>query len=155
MTFDDAFELLIGHEGGYVNNPADPGGETRFGISKRAYPGEDIKAMTLARAKTLYLRDYWGPAGCDGVPSAIRFDLFDMAVNSGTRAAIKCLQGAAGCAADGVLGPNTLQAVGVLDGARLLARFNGARLQFMTDLPTFATFGKGWARRIASNLLRA
>lgn len=154
MNFDSAFELLIGHEGGYVNNPADPGGETRFGISKRSYPGEDIKAMTLARAKTIYLRDFWAPAGCDGVPPAVRFDLFDMAVNSGVRAAIKCLQGAAGCPQDGVLGPKTLQAVGTLDGAKLVARFNGARLQFMTDLPAWASFGKGWARRIASNLKR-
>lgn len=154
MNFDSAFELLIGHEGGYVNNPADPGGETRFGISKRSYPGEDIKTVTLARAKTIYLRDFWAPAGCDGVPAAVRFDLFDMAVNSGVRAAVKCLQGAAGCTQDGVLGPKTLQAVGALDGAQLAARFNGARLQFMTDLPTWASFGKGWARRIASNLKR-
>lgn len=155
MTFDEAFEILIGHEGGLVNHPKDPGSLTNFGISQRAYPGENIKAMTLARAKTLYLRDYWGPAGCDGVPAAVRFDLFDMAVNSGVRAAVKCLQGAAGCTQDGVLGPKTLQAVGVLDGARLSARFNGGRLQFMTDLPTWSSFGKGWARRIASNLMKA
>jgi lysozyme family protein len=154
MTFDEAFAALIGHEGGYVNNPADLGGETKYGISKRAYPGEDIRNMTLDRAKAIYLRDYWGPAGCDGVPDAIRFDLFDMAVNSGVRAAVKCLQGAAGCPQDGVLGPKTLQAAGALDGAQLAARFNGARLQFMTDLPTWASFGKGWARRIASNLKR-
>jgi lysozyme family protein len=155
MTFDEAFAALIGHEGGYVNNPADPGGETRFGISKRSYPGEDIKAMTLARAKTIYLRDFWAAAGCDGVPDVIRFDLFDMAVNSGVRAAVKCLQGAAGCPQDGLLGPNTLRAVGALDGAQLAARFNGARLQFMASLGTWSTFGRGWANRIASNLLRA
>jgi lysozyme family protein len=155
MTFDEAFELLIGHEGGYVNNPADPGGETRFGVSKRSYPGEDIRNLTLARAKQIYLRDYWGPAGCDGVPAAVRFDLFDMAVNSGVRAAVKCLQGAAGCDQDGILGPKTLQAVGVFDGARLSARFNGARLAFMASLSTWPTFGRGWANRIASNLMKA
>ena len=155
MTFDDAFEQLIGHEGGYVNHPADPGGETKYGITKRSYPGENIAGMTLARAKQIYLRDYWGPAGCGSVPAAIRYDLFDMAINSGVRAAVKCLQGAAGAEQDGILGPRTLQAVGVLNGARLAARFNGARLQYMTDLKKWPFFGKGWARRIASNLMKA
>jgi lysozyme family protein len=155
MTFDEAFELLIGHEGGLSDNPADPGGLTRYGISQRSYPGENIRALTLGRAKTIYQRDFWGPAGCDGVPAAVRFDVFDMAVNSGVRAAVKCLQGAAGAEQDGVLGPKTLQAVGVLDGARLSARFNGARLAFMASLPAWKDFGRGWANRIASNLLRA
>jgi len=155
MTFEEAFQLLIGHEGGYVNHPNDPGGETKYGVSKRAYPGEDIKNLTLDRAKAIYLRDYWSPAGCDGAPYAIRFDLFDMAVNSGVKAAVKCLQTAAGSTADGVLGPNTLRAVAAMDGARLAARFNGARLQFMASLGTWSTFGRGWANRIASNLLRA
>lgn len=154
MTFDEAFELLIGHEGGYVNNPADPGGETKYGISKRAYPGEDIKNLTLDRAKAIYLRDYWVPAGCQNVPDSICFDLFDMAVNSGIKAAVKCLQTAAGCTVDGVLGPKTLAAIAALDGARVSARFNGARLQFMASLGTWSTFGRGWANRIASNLLR-
>jgi lysozyme family protein len=154
MTFDEAFQALIGNEGGYVWNPADPGGETKFGISKRACPGEDIKNLTLERAKPIYLRDYWGPAGCDSVPDAIRFDLFDMAVDSGIKAAVKTLQTAAGCAADGVLGPKTLQALGVLAGPKLEARFNGARLQFMTSLGTWSTFGRGWANRIANNLLK-
>lgn len=155
MTFDEAFERVIGHEGGYTPGRGDPGGETKFGISKRSYPGENIPGMTLARAKQIYFRDYWGPAGCDSVPAAIRFDLFDMAVNSGVRAAVKCLQGAAGAEQDGILGPRTLQAIGVLDGARLAARFNGARLQFLTDLSTWPTFSRGWARRIASNLMKA
>lgn len=155
MTFDEAFERVIGHEGGLVDHPNDPGGLTRYGISQRSYPSENIRAMTLDRAKTIYMRDYWGPAGCDSVPAAIRFDLFDMAVNSGVRAAVKCLQGAAGAEQDGILGPRTLQAIGVLDGARLAARFNGARLQFMTDLSTWPTFSRGWARRIASNLMKA
>ena len=83
MNFDAAFLKLLGHEGGYVNHKADPGGETNFGISKRSYPGEDIKGMTVERAKFIYHRDYWGPAGCDAVPDGLRFDLFDMAVNSG------------------------------------------------------------------------
>jgi lysozyme family protein len=155
MDFDAAFERLIGHEGGYVNDPRDPGGETKFGISKRAYPGEDIASLTLDRAKAIYRRDYWGPAGCDAVPDAIRFDLFDMAVNAGVKPAVRTLQGAVGADADGVLGPKTLMAVNSADAGKLLARFNGQRLKMLADLPTWDRFGRGWARRIASNLLEA
>lgn len=156
MTFDDAFLRLVGHEGGYVNDPRDPGGETKYGISRRSYPGEDIAGMTLERAKTIYRRDYWGPAGCDAVPVGIKFDLFDMAVNSGVKPAVRTLQRAAGLpdrAVDGVLGPRTLQAVQAMPEARLLARFNGARLEYMAGLTNWPAFGRGWARRIAANLL--
>ncbi|MEY4250946.1 MAG: hypothetical protein RJA87_2579 [Pseudomonadota bacterium] len=154
MTFDEAFDILIGHEGGYVNHPRDPGGETKFGISKRAYPALDPKALTLEQAKAIYRRDYWGPAGCDRAPSALRFDLLDMAVNSGVKVAIKTLQRAAGVNDDGLIGPTTLSALSQSDPKALQARFNGARLMMMTDLETWPSFGKGWARRIAANLLR-
>ena len=155
MNFDQAFEKMIGHEGGYVNNPRDPGGETNFGISKRSYPGEDIRAMTLAHSKELYKRDYWGPAGCDAAPDGIKFDLFDMAVNSGVKAAIRAVQTAAGETVDGVLGARTLQAIQNMPPARLVARFNGARLAYMADASGWPAFGRGWARRIASNLMDA
>ncbi len=155
MDFDTAFRLLIGHEGGYVNNPADPGGETKYGISKRSHPGEDIVGMTLERAKQIYKHEYWGPAGCDTVPAAIKFDLFDMAVNAGPRTAIRALQRAAGETDDGIIGPLTLQAVSSMPAARLIARFNGERLEHMASLPHWPAFGRGWARRIASNLKRA
>lgn len=155
MKFDDAFELLIGHEGGYVNNPRDPGGETKYGISKRSYPGEDIPNMTLARAKAIYLHDYWGAAGCDAVPDVIKADLFDAAVNSGVHAAIRMLQRACSADPDGILGPRTLMALQSMAPARLVARFNGSRLEFMASLATWPTFSRGWARRIASNLLQA
>lgn len=155
MDFDRAFERLIGHEGGYVNHPSDPGGETKYGITKRSYPNEDIRGMTLERAKAIYRRDFWGAAGCDAVADAAKFDLFDMAVNSGVKTAIKTLQRAVGAAPDGVIGPMTMQAISNMPGPRLVARFNGARLQFMTDLHTWDDFGKGWARRIAANLMEA
>lgn len=154
MTFDEAFDLLISHEGGYVNHPGDPGGETRFGISKRAYPSVNIKALNLNQAKAIYRRDYWTAAGCDRAPEAVRFDLLDMAVNSGVGLAIRTLQRAVGVADDGLIGPATLSALDQCDPKGLLARFNGARLQMMTDLVTWPTFGKGWARRIAANLMR-
>lgn len=155
MNFDQAFERLIGHEGGYVNDPRDPGGETKFGISKRSYPAEDIKGLTLERAKAIYRRDFWGVAGCDAVPDAMKFDLFDMAVNSGPVTAIKTLQRSAGVTPDGLLGPITLQALNSTPAPRLVARFNGNRLDFMTDLKTWPVFGKGWAKRVASNLKEA
>lgn len=155
MNFDAAFERLIGHEGGYVNHPNDPGGETKFGISKRSYPGEDIAGLTLERAKAIYARDFWGPAGCDALPLALKFDVFDMAVNSGVRAAVKMLQGAVGETQDGIMGPRTLQAAQSMPAERLRARFNGKRLEFMASLPTWPSFGRGWARRIAANLMES
>lgn len=153
MTFDEAFVKLIGHEGGYSLDPRDRGGETKFGISKRAYPLEDIKALTLDRAKLIYRRDYWGPAGCDAVPPAVKFDLFDTAVNSGVGRAIRLLQRAVAETEDGVLGPRTLQAVQSMPADRLRARYNAHRLLFMADAPTWPAHGRGWARRVAANLL--
>jgi lysozyme family protein len=155
MNFDKAFEILIGHEGGFVDHPKDPGGATKYGITKRTYPTEDIPNLTLERAKELYRRDFWGPAGCDALPETVRFDVFDMAVNSGVRAAIRMLQCAVDETPDGVLGPRTLQAVQSMPAPRLVARFNGLRLEFMAGLSTWPAFGRGWARRIASNLMLA
>lgn len=155
MNFEQAFEKLIGHEGGYINHPSDPGGSTNFGISHRAYPGEDIKGMTLERAKTIYARDYWGPSGCDALPDGAKFQVFDMAVNSGVRAAVQTLQRAVGATADGVLGPLTLQAIQSMPTPRFIARFNGGRLAFMAGLSNWPAFSRGWALRIADNLMEA
>lgn len=156
MTFDEAFERVIGHEGGYVDNAHDPGGRTKYGISQRAYPGEDILGMTLTRAKFLYFRDYWGPAGCDSLPPEVRFDMFDLAVNSGVKGAIKLLQTVVGTAADGILGPKTLAAANSMPPLRLAARLSGARIEFIANLPDqwWQEFGRGLMRRIASNLKR-
>jgi lysozyme family protein len=153
MNFDQAFDKLIGHEGGYVNDRRDPGGETKYGISRSAYPGENIAAMTIERAKTIYARDYWGPAGCDALPDAAKLQIFDMAVNSGVQTAIKTVQRAVGTTPDGVLGPLTLQAIQSMPAARFVARFNAQRLAFMAQLPTWPAFGRGWAMRISSNLM--
>jgi lysozyme family protein len=155
MDFNTAFERVIGHEGGYVNDPRDPGGETKFGISRRSYPMEDIAALTLERAKGIYARDFWGPAGCDAVPDGARFALFDLAVNSGVRTAVKLLQHAVGETEDGVLGPRTITAATSMPPARLVARLCAARLKLMTDLQTFDTFGRGWTRRVLSILQEA
>lgn len=155
MNFDKSFERLIGHEGGYVNNPLDKGGETNWGISKRSYPTLNIASLTQYDSKAIYLRDFWKPAGCDQVPESVAFALFDMAVNSGVSRAVKTLQACVGTTQDGVLGPVTLAALAALDPVRVVAKFNGARLAFMADLPTWPAFGRGWARRVASNLMEA
>ena len=155
MTFDEAFAKLIEHEGGYVNDPADPGGETKYGISRRAYPGEDIAGMTLERAKTIYQRDYWGPAGCDAVPPGVKFQVFDCAVNSGVAATIKLVQRAVCTVPDGVLGPQTLMAIQSMPVPRFVARFNAQRLALLVGLPTWPRFGRGWVLRAVDNLMEA
>jgi lysozyme family protein len=150
--FDAAFDALIGHEGGYVNDPRDPGGETNWGISKRSYPAVNIKALTRDGAKAIYKRDFWDKVRGDELPYPVAFNLFDGAVNSGVIRSIMWMQAAAGVADDGKFGPITLGAILAADPDRLAARYNGLRLKFMTDLSTWPTFGKGWARRIAANL---
>lgn len=160
MKFDDAFSKLIGNEGGYVNDPADPGGETKFGISKRAYPNLDIAALTLDQAKAIYLRDYWQPAGCEVVPDLLKFDLFDTAVNTSApgdcRTAIKMLQHAVDQVEDGVFGVHTLQALNSQDPIRLLFRFDAARLVYYSQIhneQVWDKFGRGLIRRVAANML--
>ena len=153
MDFDQAFDKLIAHEGGYVNDRRDAGGETKYGISKRSYPGEDIAVMTLERAKAIYARDFWGPAGCDALPDAAKLQVFDMAVNSGVKNSVRAVQKAVGETIDGVLGPRTLLAIQTMPPSRFVARFNGARLFFLTTLSDWPAFGRGWAKRIATNLM--
>ena len=154
MNWDDAFDKVIGHEGGYVNDQNDPGGETKYGISKRSYPDEDIAGMTLTRAKEIYKRDYWDKCKCGELPHPLDFVTFDAAVNSGCGRAAKWLQQAIpGVTVDGIIGKQTLTTAKVFDGYALAARASAHRLHWMAGLPTWEHFGKGWARRIASNLM--
>ena len=153
MNFDIAFAKLIGHEGGYTSNPKDPGGETKFGISKRSYPAVDIADLTVDDAKAIYKHDFWDRAQCDRLPPDLAFQVFDGAVNSGIGNSIRWLQEAAGVAVDGVVGPLTLRKVGDMDTGIAIARYNGVRLKFMASLSTWDVFGRGWARRIAANLM--
>lgn len=153
MDFDKAFDRLISHEGGYVNDPRDPGGETNWGISKRSYPNLDIKNMTREQAKEIYRADFWNVLG-EAHP-AIKFQVFDFAVNSGISTAIRKLQAAIGVADDGHWGPRSAMALKMLDVNDVLLRFLAYRLNFMTGLSTWDRFGRGWARRIAQNLMHA
>lgn len=159
MNFDQAFDRLLGHEGSYSHNPADPGGETMWGVTARVarahgYPGP-MRDMPRSTAKAIYRKLYWKAVKADQLPSPVRFDVFDGAVNSGVRQSIQWLQRAAGmpeAEVDGLVGPHTIQAVLAAGPSAVASRYNGMRLQFMTGLKTWPTFGKGWARRIAANL---
>lgn len=155
MNFDQAFDLLLGHEGGYSNHPSDPGGETMFGITARVarangYLG-DMRAMPRHVAKDLYRKLYWNKVRADELPADVRYPLFDAAVNSGPAQAIRWLQRAVDVQDDGALGPMTLDATHRM-GGQAGVRMTAERLDFMTSLPTWPAFGRGWARRIASIL---
>lgn len=153
MNFDMAFDRLMGHEGGYVNNPSDPGGETNWGISKRSYPNVDIKALTRDDAKAIYRRDFWEVMG--NASPAVTFQVFDFAVNSGIDTALRKLQTAVGVADDGHWGPVSRAALERMDENDVLLRLLGQRLAFMAKLKAFDVFGRGWAARIAQNLAYA
>lgn len=159
MNFDTAFERLLGHEGGYVDHPKDPGGATRFGVTvhvarAHGYTGH-MRDFPLDLAKQIYRATYWDAVRADDCPPALRFDLFDAAVNSGPVQAVKWMQLAVGVLDDGKIGTKTLLAMKMADGPAAAARFNGHRLAFLASLPSWTTFGRGWARRIAANLIAA
>lgn len=152
MNFDQAFDRLMGNEGDYCNVPGDPGGETRWGISKRSYPDLDIKNLTRDQAKEIYRRDLWDRAQMDALPGALAFQVFDFAVNSGIETAVRKLQAAAGVADDGHVGPVTMDAIRSQPQDRLVMRYVAQRLRFWARLSTFAKFGAGWTNRAAADL---
>lgn len=156
MNFDEAFDILIGHEGGFVDHPSDPGGATRWGVTEKVarangYEG-DMRILPRDFAKQVYKRKYWDAVRADELPEALRYSVFDGAVNSGPSQAIEWLQEALDVGVDGKLGPITLRAAKSADAVRAAILVNALRLDFMTSLPTWGHFGRGWARRIVGNL---
>lgn len=164
MIFDEAFARLIGNEGGFTDNPADTGNwtggavghgicrGTNWGISAAAYPNLDIKSLTCDDAKAIYLRDFWQAGHMDAMPGALAFQAFDAAVNHGIEEANRLVQAAAGVTQDGAIGPVTLAAIASKEPDDLVVLFVAARLDFWTGLSGWDDFGKGWARRAASDL---
>lgn len=148
MSFDRVVEFVLKHEGGYVNDPRDPGGETKFGIAKKFYPNEDIKNLTTERAKAIYREDYWLKAKCDQMPLAIGMMVFDSAVNQGTVASAKILQRALKVADDGVIGSGTIRALGSVKTADLLKEMAAQRAKYYADTRNVDRFGLGWYRRL-------
>lgn len=153
MNFDTAFEKLLGHEGGYSDHAADPGGKTRFGITEAVarevgYRG-DMRELPVELAKRIYSDRYWRAVKADELPELVRYAVFDAAVNSGPTQSIRWLQRAVGVDDDGIIGPRTIAATKQLHGNDLRCRLLAQRLRFMAGLANWPAFGRGWARRIA------
>ena len=156
LTFVQIFNRLIGHEGGYVNDPRDPGGETNWGITKRTaqangYQGS-MRAMTREQAYKIYYSAFWLRYQCDKMPEAVAYQFFDAAVNHGLGNASRMLQRAVSVVDDGIIGNMTIAAIKKMAISDVIMRLNAERLEFYCKLSTFATFGKGWVRRVAGNL---
>lgn len=147
-NFDRCMTEVFKHEGGYVNHPSDPGGETNMGISKRSYPKEDIRGMTRERASQIYRRDFWAKIKGDDLPAGLDMVAFDAAVNSGPSRGAKWLQQALGVPADGKIGPVTINAARQQYAPAAIQRAIGFRMAFLKGLPTWSKFGKGWAKRL-------
>ncbi len=156
LTFTQILNRLIGHEGGYVNDPRDPGGETNWGITKRTaqangYQGS-MRAMTREQAYKIYYSAFWLRYQCDKMPEAVAYQFFDAAVNHGLGNASRMLQRAVGVVDDGVIGNMTIAAIKKMAISDVIMRLNAERLEFYCKLSPFTTFGKGWVRRVAGNL---
>jgi lysozyme family protein len=162
--FHSICDIVLGTEAGYTANPHDPGNwtggavlsgdckGTKYGISAAAYPHLDIANLTIDAARDIYRRDYWDVVGCDSLPPAVALVVFDGAVNSGVGTSARWLQAAVGAEADGNVGNVTLAAVRATiaktGGAMLCAELMAQRIVYDASLPTFKTFGLGWARRV-------
>ena len=149
-------EMILHHEGGYVNHPKDPGGETNLGVTKRVYEDfggtKDMKDLVREDVEPIYKKNYWDRMKCDDVPAGLDLCLFDFGVNAGTGRSAKYLQRMIGTVADGGIGPNTLRALGNYieevgtEGA--IKNFQSTRQEYYESLSTFETFGRGWTRRV-------
>lgn len=151
MRFEELIDHILDFEGGYVNHPNDPGGETNFGISKKAYPNLDIKNLKKREAEEIYKKDYWDKMRCDEMPKGIRFILFDCAINQGIDRATRLLQRSLGMPegqVDGIIGPKTLKASKEMDEQSLMLNLALMRYDNYTKNPRWEVFGKGWAKRL-------
>lgn len=159
-NFDEALKVILRHEGGYVNHPKDPGGITNLGVTKDTWEAwtktpataATMRALTPSDVAPLYRARYWDECRCDDLPSGLALCVFDFAVNSGPGRASRYLQNMVGAGADGKVGPQTIAAVSAYVGKHgapeAIRQFQNARMKFLSQLPTFATFGRGWTRRV-------
>jgi len=158
--FESVVKMVLEHEGGYVNHPSDPGGETKYGISKRAYPDVDIAELTEEDAASIYKRDYWDRIKGDDLPVGVACVVMDYAVNSGISRASKALQSVCGIAnGDGIIGPASLNAVWTTvkntSEEDVINAVTTQRQEFIRALKIYETFGKGWERRIDETRAKA
>lgn len=147
-VWDSAFDLLMINEGGYVDNPHDKGGETKFGISKKQYPNLDIPTLTLDQAKEIYHKEYWTRYRCQHLPDCLSVCLFDAVVNSNSLRMIKILQESLGVTADGIIGNETIGACNRLPLRPIVEKFMDKRLEYLMSLKDWKYFGKGWLARV-------
>jgi len=156
-NFDAALKAILHHEGGFVNHPADPGGMTNLGVTKKVWEewvGHEVdekqmRALTPELVGPMYKAKYWDKIKGDDLPTGVDYAVFDAAVNSGPGRAAKWLQSCVGVEPDGGIGPKTLAAVAAFKPAELVEDYAKRRLSFLMDLPHWGTFGKGWGRRVA------
>ena len=154
--FTESLQEVLREEGGFVNNPRDPGGMTNLGVTRRAYEAwlgrsvseAEMRSLTPAKVAPFYREMYWDKCRCDELPAGLSLLVFDCAVNQGVGAASRLLQTAAGSAADGVLGPKTMAIVKVQSPRDLVHELAFQRaLRYMTT-GGIEFFGKGWAKRL-------
>lgn len=161
MSFHHAVLHVIEREGGLVDDPRDPGGITKYGISHRAYPSltrREIVEMTIPQAQEIYKRDYWDKIRgdeFDGTHDAVGFVLFDCAVNQGVSKAIKLAQTVVGVTQDGVLGPKTMAAIKSMSPSAFVEQFMAERILHYAKIPTWNTFGRGWMRRVIGTAMES
>lgn len=154
MSFKECLDLVLKSEGGWVNNPNDPGGETNLGVTKRVWeeyvghPVESLKKLTKEDVAPLYELKYWRPCYGEVLPRGLDFVIFSMAVNAGPGRAVKLFQSVIGCVPDGVIGPRTRRLISDSNSATLISKFSEARREYYRTLKTFPIFGKGWLSRV-------
>ena len=162
-NWQKSFELMLKSEGGYVNNPVDPGGMTNLGVTKATWENwvgresdeAEMRGLTPEKVEPLYKKKYFDAVRGDELPMGLDYLMFDFAVNAGAGRAIKTLQTAVGVTPDGGFGPMTMAAVQAVDPSELIERFSQAKEDFYRSLTTFATFGKGWLNRVADVKVKA
>jgi lysozyme family protein len=144
------FELIMKHEGGskITNDPKDPGGLTKYGVSQKAYPNLDIKNLTLEDASKIFKKDYWDKCKCDDLPDPLSMLVADCAYNSGVKKSAQILQKAVGATEDGIIGPKTIQLVKQQDVQKTSWLLRDYRLEYLKTLSTWKTYGNGWNNRI-------
>ena len=155
QNFEQCMGWLLEHEGGYVNHPNDPGGETNLGVTRAVYEqyagrqvmDGEMEGLTHDDVYPIYKENYWDRVRGDDLPSGVDLSVFDWGVNSGTSRSAKALQRIAGVEQDGGIGPMTLQAVLEIEPAEIIEQMHHMRDSFYRSLSTFDTFGRGWIRR--------
>ena len=156
-NFEQCFALVLKNEGGYVDNPVDPGGSTNLGCTKASWEAfvghpvtkDDIKNLTPNDVMPLYKTKYWDAVKGDDLPMGVDYAVFDFAINSGPNRAAKALQSVLGVSADGSIGPATLSALKTANASDVVAEICKTRLTYLLSLSIYGTFGKGWSRRVA------